>query len=309
MIIRLLVISTLAALATGCATASFSPPSTNIVNEMEVRGGNWSFAKRCKPQERLKDGTEGPRIPILRDASGAITLTNNFIYEYRCASHSAGNSRQAFEIPGFIGAIGSAAALAFGAGPDVAIAGGAATATADGAKDYYAPLAKAAIYDSALDAFLCIKSTATGTQPFVIGGENVLRKVHGEREIGAGPVLASSDENDRYFSPERRFFELISAALFTVERISADRLRNAGKYDPAGIAAQIEKLNEESDEAETDENKTENDQMATALALGAEDKSDGGYATSQDIDVISTSLDRLDLLQPKIELCVLRAKI
>lgn len=346
MIFRTTTLSLTAVALSGCATASFSPPSTNIVNEMEVRGSNFSFAKRCKPQERTRDGStdisRSNLFPLGKDADGAIALANNFIYEYRCAAHSAGNSRQAFEVPGLLAGIGSAAALAFGAGSDVAIAGGVATASADGAKDYYAPLKKAEIYTSSLDAFLCIKSTSVGVEPFIISGETVARKAAGNPPTNKGaatPEGARSTSREKsYFSPERRYFELVSSALFTVERISATRLRNSANYDVAGVIAQIEQIKEKIEKAESSETENANNRNAEAIIENNGDAggSDGGNTTvdkkdqaakdKNEVDdtkngstiaqnttanarVLGSSLTKLEILKPKLEKCILRAKL
>lgn len=277
----------------GCSTLSFAPPPVNIANEMEVEGSNLSHSRRCMPEQKLSGSDP---IPIGKDAEGAMTLTNNFIYYYRCASHSAGNGRQAFEIPAFLTLVGTATAAAFGAGSDVVIAGGAANATLDGAKDYYAPMTKASIYDSALDAFLCIKSTAAGVQPFVIGGQNAVK---------TRDALAAANV-EGYFEPERQYFELVSSSLFTVERIAADRIRSTGRYDPAGVVAQIQTLSQDVRDAQSDENSTSNAQAAGQIV---QTQGATGGDTAQQKGAVTAAISGLDILQPKLELCVLRAKL
>lgn len=296
-----------AALATsGCATASFSPPSTNLLNEMQVRGSNSSVLKSCRPYERTVGGDgedKNDPIEIKRTADGAITLANNFIYEYRCASHSAGNSRQVFEVPGLLTGIGTATALALGAGSDVAIVGGATTALLDGAKDYYAPLAKAEIYDKALDAHICIKSTALGVKAFSTGSDKAL-----------GLSESLKDGTDvGYFSAERQFFELVSSALLNVERIAASRLRNSAKYDPAGLIAQIEKIAKEVEEKKEAAKKgalppdpTDMTQVQKTAQAVVEDnpgtKTLLGNAKSDVVQTVAQAITKNDLLQSELQL-------
>jgi len=302
-----------AVVVSGCATASFSPPSTNLVNVMEARGSSRSLTKSCQPYEQTtiikQTGKKDKKVPIKigRSAEDAILLADNFIYEYRCASHSAGNSRQVFEVPGLLTGIGTATALALGAGSDVAIAGGSATALFDGGKDYYAPLGKAAIYDSALDAQLCIKSAALGIKPFSTSADDKLGVSEAERESAEGS----------YFSAERQFFGLVSTALLNVERIAASRLRSSAKYDPAGIVAQIEKLAEEAKEKKDKLKKLSDDPESTeehksALAMVETNDTTKNKSTTEKKAIATTVAEGLtqnDLLHTKLQQCVLRAQI
>lgn len=289
---------------------------------MEVQGSNSSWSKRCRPEEKEipKTATNPDGVSkILPNATGAISLADNFIYEFRCASHSAGNSRQAFEVPGMLAGIGAATALALGAGSNVAIGGAAATSLADGSKDYYAPITKAEIYGSALDAFLCIKSTAVGVSPFMISGEKAIgAKATTLKGAAAKPAGAS------YFSPERRYFELVSTALFTTERIAASRLRNSARYDAAGVVSQLKDKLNEIEEAESDDNTEENERTAAELTSGSivvetegVDPDTGSQNTTTkvrtdpagDAAVVADSLNQLDVLKPQLDICILRAKL
>jgi len=288
---------------------------------MEVEGSNKWYSRRCAPEEKLTSG--GAKIPISNGAEDAIALTKNFIYYYRCASHSAGNGRQVFEVPSFLTLVGTATATALGAGSTVAIAGGAASATFDGAKDYYSPMEKAEIYDKALDAFICINSVATGTEPFATSADLSLNVDNEKREESEGT----------YFSAERQFFELVSGGLLSVERIAADRLRRAGNYDPAGVVAQIQlltqEINNKGGDPGTPGSPTENggsgdginDVEANAPAPTAQQKrvaerivenqsGETDETMKQDLTLsLAESLQQIDIMQSKLQLCVMRAKL
>lgn len=263
------------------------------------------------PEQRLT--SKGEPIPIKKSADDALKLTDNFIYYYRCASHSAGNGRQIFEVPSFLALVGTTTAAAFGAGKDVVIAGGAANATLDGGKDYYSPLQKAAIYDSALDAYLCIKSVASGTKPFAVGADDAL----------SGTTDKALSEKAGYFSAERQFFEMVSAALFSVERVAGDRIRNSANYDPAGVVAQIKNLSKEVEEKK-DERDTGADQSGlnpgndatgtseaktNAATQIVEKQADSTQNKAAKVGAVKTALSELDIMQSELQLCVVRAKL
>lgn len=306
--------SALAFSCSACSTASFSPPATNLLNEMQVRGGNGTFLKPCRPQEKrvAVSGKEKKQpVAIKRTADGAIVLANNFIFEFRCASHSAGNSRQVFEVPGLLTGIGSATAIALGASSDVAIAGGAATALFDGAKDYYAPVGKAVIYDSALDAQLCIKSAALDIKPFSTSSDKALKLTEKLQKD-------ATQSNVIYFSAERQFFELVSTALLSVERIAASRLRTIAKFEPEGILAQAEKLAKEVEEkenkAKTAATDPKNSEMrGAAEAIVDENKTTAAISNTKRrdeiVDTVTQALTQNELMHAKLQQCVLRAKI
>lgn len=276
----------------GCASTSFAPPSTNLANEMEVRGSNSSWGARCMPNERLNPSTKAP-IPIEHTAAGSQILIDNFIYTYRCRAHSAANGRQGFEIPSILIAAGSATALALGAPSEVAIGGGAATSLLGSGKSYYAPQAKAEIFDSALDALLCIKTEAVGIDPITIDAISAA-----EKEGASG--IASAARGIITFSAEERYFSSISAALLSVERVLAQRLSTVGTFDPTGVVTEIKALAAEEEELKTESQAIATDQ-AKALLKNA--------ASSSTEAKIAQTIVKLDILQPKLQQCVVRAKI
>lgn len=286
---RILLLAISTSILGGCATASFAPPSTNLANVMETRGSNRSLSQSCKPFEKLSGGKT---VPIDQDVDGARDLINNFILMYRCRAHSAANGRQVFEIPSFLTAVGTITATAFGAGPDVSVAGGSAVAILNGAKGYYSPKQKADIFDSSLDALICIKMEAVGIDGFEIKKvqaatvDQAIKKANGDKATGVE------------IGPETQYFDLISASLLSVERILAQRLSSTGIFDPAGVVAEIKQLAEEVEEAESGLAVTDAKNKTDPLKLSAPEK-----ATA-----IRTLVD-INSLRPKLQSCVVRAKL
>jgi hypothetical protein len=308
---------------TGCATTSFAPPSVNLETEMKAEGSNRRFSQWCMPVVRTVNDDGQTSIAIQPNVEGARKLIDNFIYMYRCSAHRAANGRQGFEIPSFLSLVGATTAAAFGAGPNVAIAGGAANSIFSAGKSYYDPKMKAEIFDHSLDALLCIKTEAVGVDALEIQQLEASEK--GLREqvaamLGSRRVSDKSDELS--VSPQKQYFDLVSASLLSVERVLAHRLSNVGTFDPAGVVAQIEKLNREirnkgedpaegggesggdARNAEAGGSQTGNDNSATDQMLAQVAKSFGTNSTALE----STKID-LKVLKPKLEKCVLRAKM
>jgi hypothetical protein len=327
-------------LLSACSTFSFAPPPVNLVNAMESQGSNRDFSQYCTPEE-IEVNAQGQwesggsnRILIQRDAQGALRLIENFLLYYRCSSHRAANGRQFFEVPAFAAVAGTATAAAFGAGADVITAGGASNAILNGAKGYYAPKEKAAIYDSALDAIICIKTEAVGIEAInlqqtsaseavkadELQAADLARKAAKQNPLGvrapavaqekvvtedgkqAGVAIIAASNNSIpdgvTFTASRRYFELVSASLFSVERILAQRLREVGIFDPAGLVAEIDKLTEEVEEAEA---KAKPEAMAKAELLSPRDMTIKATIVKTEISLAA--------LKPKLEKCVVRAKL
>jgi hypothetical protein len=277
----------------GCATVSFAPPSVNLVNAMETRGSNRSLGQSCQPFEK---GTVGNRVRITEDVDGARALIDNFVLMYRCRAHSAANGRQMFEVPSFLTAVGGVTAIALGAGPDVALATGAATSVLNGGKGYYAPKDKAKIFDGSLDALLCIKTEAVGVAAFDA-------KV--DAKWNAIDALIKNNDTSVEVPAEKQYFDMVSASLLSVERILAQRLSNSGTFDPAGIIAEIEKLTSEEEKAATPE--------ANAALAEAEKGLAGktGVAFDAALNTVrqAKAIISIPQLQPKLQKCVVRAKL
>jgi hypothetical protein len=305
-----------------CATTSFSPPSVNLENETYVRGSNVSWGQRCMPVEHVQP------VKIEQTVDGARALIKNFVYMYRCRAHSAANGRQAFEVPAFLALIGATTAVAFGAGHDVAVAGGAASSLFNGGKAYYDPKQKAEIYDHSIDALLCIQTEAVGIDALDIVQLDATQKQLGSLLAGRFD-LDDRDDDELEVSASKRYFDLIAASLLSVERVTAHRLSNVGSYDPEGVVAQIERLNQKirndgedpetegdgggvgGDEGGTDEGADENG----SDVQGEDDALDSQAAKTYALRIGTTSSalqsTKIDLkvLKPKLDKCILRAKM
>lgn len=225
---------------------------------------------------------------------------------YRCRAHSAANGRQIFEVPALLVGLGTASAMAFGAPADVAIAGGAGAAGLNAGKNYYGPKQKAAIFDSSLDALLCIKTEALGIDPFTLEAISLIEKEGGNK-------LNLVDSSQALVTTDKRYFELVSASLLSVERVLAQRLSNVGSFDPAGVIAEIKTLADE-----VREKTAEGQKFAAAQAKGIVNDGRSKDATPKaNAAANSTALEKkveqvvvqLEALQPKLQQCVVRAKI
>jgi hypothetical protein len=325
---------------TGCATASFAPPSVNLENEMHVPGSNYSFGQRCMPNERLDSAKNS--IRIREDVQGARRLIDNFIYMYRCRAHTAANGRQAFDIPSFLALAGTSAATVFGAGPNVAIAGGYGNSLFSNGAKYYAAQRKAEIYDHSLDALVCIKSEAAGIDAFTVDAISNVEKTSGDQAKQALKAAFAGEEGEGgevTITSKEQYFDMVSAALLSVERVAAQRLSTAGTpFDASGVMAEMAALQKKTEPTAAEGE--EADEEAAALqgpAAGAEvppglpqgavqellkslssiqggNEAAAGMAAKANLKSVpqrqvSETILKLKTLQPKLEQCVLRAKV
>ena len=334
----------------GCATTSFAPPSVNIENEMAAQGSNYSFGQRCMPNERLKDGKA---IRIQEDVQGARKLIDNFIYMYRCRSHSAANGRQAFDVPGFLALAGTTAAGAFGAGADTAIAGTVGSSLFSQGGKYYASQKKAEIYDHSLDALLCIKTVAVGLDGYTLDAIDAVQKNAGNGVAKALQEAVTGDDDGPKIpvTVSAQYFDMVSAALLSVERVAAQRLSSAGTpFDAAGVVSEFEKLKKEETDAAaeaepevteaaqqiTDQAKADEGTSVTPVQLnqaieqlnamrgneaimstpagigqlaGLKARIANAHLARQSQQNVETTLLKLRVLQPKLQQCVIRAKV
>ncbi|TAD71446.1 MAG: hypothetical protein EAY70_14270 [Sphingomonadales bacterium] len=194
--------------------------------------------------------------------------------------------------------------MAFGAPPEVAIAGGAATAGLNAGKNYYDPKLKAAIYDNALDAVICIKIEANSLDPKSLAAISSLQTggAEGRKLIGDGITLTA----------DKRFFSLVQANLFSVERVLAQRLSNVGSFDPAGVIAEIKTLTEETRQRSESSGATAQNEANSLVVDGSKlSASDDAKAaaTVSDRTKIAQTIVQLDTLQSRLQQCVVRAKI
>jgi hypothetical protein len=241
----------------GCATTSFAPPAVDIYQKTAVRqdhktGETCTYAvspEAGSPRKTLMVGgvpvpaVAGGAQAITHDVEGARALIDNFIYAYRCRMGSAANGRQIFEVPAYLAATGAVVATAFGAGTDATLIAGAVGAILGGGKGYYAPKDKTAIYDGALGALLCIKTESVGIRAFSIEDAP---KPKSDSEAGGG----AGEGAKVTIAPEKQYFDMVTAALLSVERVVTQRLSNSGKYDPAGVVAEVTTLNDQIKAAE-----------------------------------------------------------
>ena len=266
-------------LLAGCATTSFAPPQVNVHKAMNEK----SLGAGCRLTADVGD-------EISKDVEGAQLLIDNYLDSYECAMRLAADGRQLVEIPQFLALIGSTTALALGAGTDVAILGGAGNSVFTAGKNYYAPAEQTEILSDAVDALACIQAESVG-----ISSYNILANAEEQQRMpismaGGGPIVE--------VTAEFQYYKMVQSALKTVNRAAARRLSRRGSFDAAGVAAEIEILAKKIKDAEDAKKKppTPPDPKAISMfgmqAAGALEK---------------TQLD-LDILQPKIQTCVLRAK-
>src|SRR4051812_9321289 len=137
----------------GCATTSFAPPAVNPQMKANMGG-----ASGCTP------GAAGTAIP--RSVEGAMTLTDNYIFAYRCAERELAQGRQYFQIPSFLAAAAGLLGPTLGMSNDAVLLAGAGAGVLNTGNSYWAPRAKAGVVNSARRAVICIKTEAVGISFF-----------------------------------------------------------------------------------------------------------------------------------------------
>lgn len=230
-------------LLAGCATTSFAPPEVALTP------------------------------PDTKNLDAAIGQIDTLITAYRKANRETSDSRQVFEMPAFFATLGAVTASAFGAGTDVAIAGATGNTIFNAGKAYYAPKAKAQMYDSALSALYCIQQVALGVKPFAHSAAPADLRSYGMLFVG----------------DDSAFYYLVRNAGLSVERVLTNRLSNAGSLtDAEALTAELQKKIKEVEEARKK-------QPAAA-----------GYVAAASIPDTATVLKTM---QADLELCVSRAKL
>jgi hypothetical protein len=277
----------------GCTTASFAPPQVELANKV-------SGARKSQCRAEITDTTIEP------DIAGALDLTNNFILAYRCAEREAADGRQIFQVPSFLAVVGAAIGPTFGLTKNGGIAAAGSAAVLNAGNTYYAPKQKTEVLDSALDALLCIKTEAVGVSFFDT-----------RESAGAGNGLkfqspTSSESNDYVeVDVKRQYFEMVTAGLMQVERILAKRFSDIGPFDVAGVMAELQKLQKEEDTAP--QSIPELTTAITNLETEARGQ-DGPGHTATRAKIVALQNQRairieMKQLQPKIQKCILRAKL
>jgi hypothetical protein len=271
-----------AGLTSACSTTSFAPPVVNLEHRLAA-----DSTRVCRPTDK-KVAIDKPSV------DNARSLIENFILVYRCRSREAANGRQTFQLPGFVASVGAAAASAFGGGSDWGIAGMLGSSVANAGNSYYAPQRQAEIFDSAIDALVCIKTEAVGVEALTI--EKVASESGGEE----GGVAGDEGGAAVHTSPAAQYYDLVRASLYSVERVTAARLRNVGTFDPAGVVAELTALNKQVDEPPT----AKPEGKPGANEVGGDES--GGGADEDDLETVRIEILKL---KPKLERCVVRAKI
>lgn len=295
---RLIYITGCAFALSGCATLSFAPPQVRMDHSIEAKNNETFFNAVCTPDQNP------PTVRQIRPGvTGALRLIDNYILTYRCQRDRAAEGRQFFEVPAFLGMAGAATAAALGAGPIVAIAAGAASATLDHTKQYYAPQQKAKVFADGLQAMLCIQGEAVGVDPYVLKivsnaqdaaagnkppsdadlAQTITNSTGGK---GNGNDLASTADKEAAaqafvsVSYGRQYYETVRMALFSVEQAVAERLSTTGgAFNAEGLVAEIEKLNKKAKDE------------ATAAMPGVPASDSGGVAGSSDTGDNAKTLD------------------
>ncbi|HKT14533.1 MAG TPA: hypothetical protein VJR87_03920 [Allosphingosinicella sp.] len=318
----------------GCSSLSFAPPRLKYDMDLRAEGGAASVLQYGCPAVMSAGGHSN--LTIRRDVAGAQAMIDNFVLTYRCAAHSAANGRQYFEIPAFLALAGTSAAVAFGAGPDTAIAGGVGNALFTSGGKYFAPKDKAGILDHSLDALLCIKTEAVGIDAFALDAISNVEEASGATANAVLKAMRNGSESGEVtVSSSEQYFEMVVAALFSVERVTAQRLSAAGTpFDAAGVVAEIEALHKKTDPppAEQEQEAAGADAAAEALiAPAAELPATGSVLKGMQLESfnkaaaaawsaklalvslpktrISETILKLKDLQPKLQKCVIRAKV
>jgi hypothetical protein len=106
------------------------------------------------------------------------------------------------------------------------------------------------------------------------------------------------------FDAERQYFEMVSSALYSIEKILAGRLRDIGTQDLANVFARYKELQKEAEAREAAAKKAKGDaQNAAVKALGGA-RADVSAAEMQAKEVKTLSNEAL---QPRLQICVLQA--
>ena len=304
----------------GCTTTSFAPPNVNFQKAVDYSDAG----HHCGPKTV---GTD-----LEHNVDGARRLIDNFIISYRCAAHSAADGRQFFEVPSFLATTLGAAAGAIGAGTHVAIGTTVTSGILNGGKSYYSPQQKADMYDSALDALLCIKTEAVAIDALTIAKVSAVQEQKGAQLATLKANLGVVAEPEVMVSASKQYFDLVAASLLSVERVLSQRLSAAGAaFDPEGVIAQIKNLTKEEEEAKTDADGSATDAanataedaanaaaVTEAAAAAATDPQQKAQLTaigqSQRMSAAQTAkvrdtIIKLNTLKPKLEQCVVRAKV
>ena len=104
---------------------------------------------------------------------------------------------------------------------------------------------------------------------------------------------------------------MVSAAVFSVERILAQRLSNMGSVDASAVTAEIQKAGEARVAAEAERKKKKEEAAAAGTVAGEDGLPEGFYGLDGSGELPKAEVVKLDLavLRPKLDECVIRAKL
>lgn len=145
-------------LLTACSTVSFAPPEVDTYYSGRVESRATCDFQRNRNGQKM--------VEITPDVSGALRLADNYEAVYRCATHTASDGRQIFEVPALLALVTAGLGSSFGLTDDGRLAAAGGALLYNRANSYYAPQQKAGMLDSALDAVTCVKNAAVGVDFF-----------------------------------------------------------------------------------------------------------------------------------------------
>jgi hypothetical protein len=329
---RIQLLASVSFILSGCATLSFAPPIVDMRDKLEAHRNQTTFNAVCTPQYVM--GGDGQHLMIDQNVDGALALIDNYILTYRCQRDRASEGRQYFDLPSFLSLGGGAAAAAFGAPAAIAIGTGAASAAFGSGKRYYSPVEKSKVLSDGITAMLCIHNEAVGIDGPTLEAISQVQDTSGalpDPPKGKGAGSGAHDEDTPLgaavsVTAERQYFNMVSTALWSVEQLMADRLRDYGKeFDMSGVQAELDKLNQEVKDKE--------DKAPDPAALGQtitgapgpasapgeakaeSDSRSATFATAQKKATligdkrVGQTLIQLGVLKPKLDKCIVMAKV
>jgi hypothetical protein len=123
-----------------------------------------------------------------------------------------------------------------------------------------------------------------------------------------------------FIDAERQYYEMVSGALYAIHSILGERMRDAGSTDTTDVFKQLKELAGESEDADgaVDTAETDVANAQNQLAGTKNMKLMGGRATDSDVRDAKAALAKAeaklvrlqnDALQPKLQTCVLQARV
>jgi len=286
----------------GCSTFSFATPEIPM-------GGHATYSSHLDSPECQATVASGSSVTDRDEPRSAINLVDNYAGAYKCAMQAASNGRQYFQVPSQLAALVGVTGAALGGSTDLALISGASAATFNSGNDYWAPQEKASILDSAYNAVECIRMAAVGLDPI---------------EAGDAPD-AMADPDEVAIPVQWRYYDSIKSALGQVDRVAGSRLRETGKFDPDGLIAEIEKLNAEIEERKKSGTGEaipvdEEPEEPAPEEMAGDDEGEGTNVPATGNTAAPAApagprlskgvyLVKIPLLQSRLQLCVVKAKI